>query len=68
MPARIPALILGAVLLGAAAPAPRPVVVELFTSEGCSSCPPAEALLAALANGRRDLLPLAFHVTYWDRL
>ena len=47
--------------------ATRPVVVELFTSEGCSSCPPADALLTRLA-GRRDLLPLAFHVTYWNAL
>jgi hypothetical protein len=46
----------------------RPVVVELFTSEGCSSCPPAEALLGELARGRPDVLPLAFHITYWDRL
>src|SRR5215469_7937085 len=46
----------------------RPVVVELFTSQGCSSCPPANAYLNELARQRRDLLPLAFHVTYWDRL
>jgi hypothetical protein len=45
----------------------RPVVVELFTSEGCSSCPPADALLTDLA-GRGDVLPLAFHVTYWNSL
>jgi hypothetical protein len=45
----------------------RPVVVELFTSQGCSSCPPADALLRAMA-GRADVLPLAFHVTYWDSL
>lgn len=45
----------------------RPVVVELFTSQGCSSCPPAEALLGELA-GRDDLLALGFHVTYWDDL
>lgn len=46
---------------------PPPLVVELFTSEGCSSCPPAEAWLNGL-KGRAELLPLAFHVTYWDHL
>jgi hypothetical protein len=45
-----------------------PVVVELFTSEGCSSCPPADAFLTDLAHQRGDVLPLAFHVTYWDYL
>ena len=48
--------------------ADRPVVVELFTSQGCSSCPPANAYLNDLARERHDVLPLAFHVTYWDRL
>jgi hypothetical protein len=46
----------------------RPVVVELFTSQGCSSCPPANAFLNDLTKNRADVLPLGFHVTYWDRL
>jgi hypothetical protein len=45
--------------------APGPAVVELFTSEGCSSCPPAEAVLGALSR-RIDVITLAYHVTYWD--
>ncbi len=45
----------------------RPSVVELFTSQGCSSCPPADALLGELAR-RPDVLALAFHVGYWDGL
>jgi hypothetical protein len=43
----------------------RPVVVELFTSQSCSSCPPADALLAELAR-RGDVIPLGFHISYWD--
>jgi hypothetical protein len=46
------------------------VVVELFTSQGCSSCPPADAVLSQFPHelaGRR-ILPLAFHVDYWDHL
>ena len=45
----------------------RPVVVELFTSQGCSSCPPADAVLAELAT-RKDVLALGFHIDYWDNL
>jgi len=46
----------------------RPVVVELFTSQGCSSCPPADAYLSELSRERPEVLPLAFHVTYWNSL
>ncbi|PYL01508.1 MAG: DUF1223 domain-containing protein [Verrucomicrobia bacterium] len=46
-------------------------LLELYTSEGCSSCPPAEASLSRLLNDSRlwrDFVPVAFHVDYWDRL
>ncbi|PWR03164.1 DUF1223 domain-containing protein [Meridianimarinicoccus roseus] len=55
----------GAVQAEAAPAARAPVVVELFTSQGCVSCPPADELLAELAQ-RDDVLPLALHVDYWD--
>jgi hypothetical protein len=42
-------------------------VVELFTSQGCSSCPPADALLGELAR-RKDIIALTFNVNYWDYL
>jgi hypothetical protein len=45
----------------------RPVVVELFTSQGCSSCPPADANLIQLMD-RPDVLALSFGVTYWNYL
>lgn len=59
-------LVFATVLTTAGYAQDAPVVVELFTSQGCSSCPPADAFLTDLARGRRDVLPLAFHVTYWD--
>ena len=42
-----------------------PVVVELFTSQGCSSCPPADKYFGELAK-RPDIIALAFHVEYWN--
>lgn len=64
----IACIALGLLALTTPAPAARadsPVVVELFTSQGCSACPPADALLAQLA-GRADVIALALHVDYWD--
>jgi hypothetical protein len=61
------ALAQSALSCSAQAGAQPPAVVELYTSEGCSSCPPADRWLSAL-KGRSDVLALAFHVNYWDRL
>lgn len=62
------ALLAAVPLLCAAAPAPpQPVVLELFTSQGCSSCPPADLAVAKAAD-RADVIALSFNVTYWNHL
>ena len=53
--------------LALAGDAGHPTVIELFQSQGCSSCPPAEANVGAVSD-RADVLALAFEVDYWDRL
>ena len=74
---RIPALLLlltsiaNAGDLAIESTATRAHLIELFTSEGCSSCPPADAWLHGLKSERglwREFVPVAFHVDYWDRL
>jgi hypothetical protein len=65
---RLFASLAAGLIAGPAAAVPAPLtVVELFQSQGCSDCPPANANVMALAD-RRDLLTLSFGVTYWDNL
>ncbi len=66
---RMRKLILALGLLACATPglAANPVVVELYTSQGCSSCPPADQVLAEL-DGHDYVIALALHVDYWDYL
>ena len=61
------AFALAATMLAHGAVAQTPAVVELYTSQGCSSCPPADELLAELAE-RDDVIALSLHVDYWDYL
>src|SRR5262249_40010174 len=77
---RAPALLIGLIACSSAESEPRPastgpegpLVLELFTSQGCSSCPPADRLLARCAkageHAGRALAPLSFHVDYWNDL
>jgi hypothetical protein len=62
----------GADPVAPAPPQPGFAVVELFTSQGCSSCPPADKLLSQIVTGARAhgqaVFPLAFHVDYWNHL
>lgn len=60
-------LLAAGALLPVKAQAGVPVLVELFTSQGCSACPPADRYIAALAK-RDDVVPLSLHVDYWDYL
>ncbi len=65
--AALSALVLGVPRPVFAADATHPTVVELFQSQGCSSCPPAAANVRGVSE-RADVLALAFEVDYWDRL
>lgn len=62
----IAAVSLAPALASLATAGEQPVVVELYTSQGCSSCPPADAYFAKELIGREDIIALALHVDYWD--
>ncbi|QJF51542.1 DUF1223 domain-containing protein [Roseobacter ponti] len=59
------AIFAGALFISPLQAQDAPVVVELYTSQGCSSCPPADDLFHQIA-GRDDVIALALHVDYWD--
>ena len=68
MKAKVTVLTLLAALFSAeSVEAAGPVLVELFTSQGCNSCPPADVYLGDLAK-RKDVIALAFHIDYWDHI
>lgn len=72
LPLRLPkpaAIVFGAIAMGCscALAGERPAVVELFTSQSCGTCPPADQLLSKLAQ-REDIIALSCAVTYWDYL
>jgi len=67
IPAAFAGVFLAGLIAGPAAAAPTKAVLELFTSQGCSSCPPADRLIAGYAK-RADVLALSFPVDYWDYL
>ena len=68
MRAAVIGILLGAAVAPAALAQGSPVVLELFTSQGCSSCPPADALLGNLKASDAGVLPLSLHVDYWNRI
>src|SRR5262245_66465915 len=63
----VSALLLSGPLTAGQPEGSHPVVIELFTSQGCSDCPAADRIVAELA-ARKDVLALSFPITYWDML